>query len=49
MYPNYPEYYHKIGLPFLLEVVNVSEIFEDFEIPQISPKLDEIQKRREQR
>ena len=49
MYPNYPEYYHKIGLPFLLEVVDVSEIFEDFEIPQISPKLDEIQKRREQR
>lgn len=28
MYPNYPEYYHKIGLPFLLEVVDVSEIFE---------------------
>ena len=39
MYPNYPEYYHKIGLPFLLEVVDVSEIFEDFEIPQISPKI----------
>ena len=28
MYPNYPEYDHKIGLPFLLEVVDVSEIFE---------------------
>ena len=39
MYPNYPEYYHKIGLPFLLEVVDVSEIFEDFEIPLISPKI----------
>ena len=39
MYPNYPEYYHKIGLPFLLEVVDVSEIFEDLEIPQISPKI----------
>ena len=39
MYPNYPEYYHKIGLPFLLEVVDVSEIFEDFEIPLISPQI----------
>ena len=39
MYPNYPEYYHKIGLPFLLEVVDVSEIFEDFEISLISPKI----------
>ncbi len=39
MYPNYPEYYHKIGLPFLLEVVDVSEIFEDFEISMISPKI----------
>ncbi len=39
MYPNYPEYYHKIGLPFLLEVVDVSDIFEDEEIPQISPKI----------
>ncbi len=38
MYPNYPEHYHKIGLPFLMEVVDVSEIFEDFEIPLISPK-----------
>jgi len=36
---SYPEYYHKIGLPFLLEVVDVREIFEDFEIPQISPKI----------
>ena len=39
MFPNYPEYYHKIGLPFLLEVVDVSEIFEDYEIPEISPKI----------
>ncbi len=39
MFPNYPEYYHKIGLPFLLEVVDVSDIFEDEEIPQISPKI----------
>ena len=39
MFPNYPEYYHKIGLPFLLEVVDVSDIFEDYEIPQISPKI----------
>ena len=39
MYPNYPEYYHKIGLPFLLEIVDVSDIFEDEEIPQISPKI----------
>ena len=39
MFPNYPEYYHKIGLPFLLEVIDVSDIFEDEEIPQISPKI----------
>jgi hypothetical protein len=39
MFPNYPEYYHRIGLLFLLEVVDVSEIFEDYEIPQISPKI----------
>ena len=39
MYPNYPEYYHKIGLPFLLEIVDVSDIFEDDEIPLISPKI----------
>ena len=39
MFPNYPEYYHKIGLPFLLEVIDVSNIFEDDEIPQISPKI----------
>ena len=39
MFPNYPEYYHKIGLPFLLEVIDVSDIFEDKEIPQISPKI----------
>jgi hypothetical protein len=39
MYPNYPEYYHKIGLPFLLEIVDVSDIFEDEEIPLISPKI----------
>ena len=39
LFPNYPEYYHKIGLPFILEVVDVSDIFEDDEIPQISPKI----------
>jgi len=39
MFPNYPEYYHKIGLPFLLELIDVSDIFEDEEIPQISPKI----------
>ena len=39
MFPNYPEYYHRIGLPFLLEVVNVRDIFKDEEIPQISPKI----------
>ena len=39
MFPNYPEYFHRIGLPFLLEVVDVSEIFEDYEIPEISPKI----------
>ena len=39
MFPNYPEYYHKIGLPFILEVVDVSYIFNDEEIPHISPKI----------
>lgn len=39
MFPNYPEYYHKIGLPFILELVNVGTVFEDYEIPQISPKI----------
>ena len=39
MFPNYPEYYHKIGLPFILEVVDVSDIFSDEEISQISPKI----------
>ena len=39
MFPNYPEYYHRIGLPFILELVNVREVFEDNEIPQISPKI----------
>ena len=39
MFPNYPEYYHKIGLPFLLEIVDVSDIFEDEEIPLILPKI----------
>ena len=39
MFPNYPEYYHKIGLPFLLELIDVSDIFEDEEIPRISPKI----------
>ena len=33
------EYYHKIGLPFILELVNVGTVFEDYEIPQISPKI----------
>ncbi|MBR6450975.1 MAG: Rpn family recombination-promoting nuclease/putative transposase [Fibrobacter sp.] len=39
MFPNYPEYYHRIGLPFILEVVDVSDIFNDEEISQISPKI----------
>ncbi len=39
MFPNYPEYYHKIGLPFLLEIVDVGDIFEDEEIPLILPKI----------
>ena len=39
MFPNYPEYYHKIGLPFILELVDVSDIFSDEEISQISPKI----------
>ena len=39
MFPNYPEYYHKIGLPFILEVVDVSDIFSENEISKISPKI----------
>lgn len=39
MFPNYPEYYHKIGLPFILERVDVGNIFSDNEISQISPKI----------
>ena len=39
MFPNYPEYYHKIGLPFILELVDVGDIFSDDEISQISPKI----------
>ena len=39
MFPNYPEYYHKIGLPFILERVDVGIIFSDNEISQISPKI----------
>ena len=39
MFPNYPEYYHKIGLPFILEVVDISDIFSEDEISKISPKI----------
>ena len=39
MFPNYPEYYHRIGLPFILEVVDVSDIFNEDEISNISPKI----------
>ena len=39
MFPNYPEYYHRIGLPFILEVVDVSDIFSEDEISKISPKI----------
>ena len=39
MFPNYPDYYHRIGLPFLLEVVDVSDIFKESEIPKLSPKI----------
>ena len=39
MYPDYPEYFHKIGLPFILEVVNVNDVFNESEISQISPKM----------
>ena len=39
MFPNYPEYYHKIGLPLILERVDVGNIFSDNEISQISPKI----------
>ena len=39
MFPNYPEYYHKIGLPFILELVDVGDIFSENEISQISSKI----------
>ena len=39
MFPNYPEYYHRIGLPFILEVVDISDIFSEDEISKISPKI----------
>ena len=39
MFPNYPEYYHRIGLPFILEVVDISDIFNEDEISKISPKI----------
>ena len=39
MFPNYPEYYHRIGLPFILEIVDISDIFSEDEISKISPKI----------
>ena len=39
MFPNYPEYYHRIGLPFILEVVDISDIFSEDEISKISSKI----------
>ena len=39
MFPDYPEYYHRIGLPFVLEVVDIGDSFSTNEIRDISPKI----------
>ena len=39
MFPDYPEYYHRIGLPFVLELVDIGDTFSTNEIREISPKI----------
>lgn len=39
MFPDYPEYYHRIGLPFVLELVDIGGSFSTDEIRDISPKI----------
>ena len=39
MFPDYPEYYHRIGLPFVLELVDIGDSFSTNEIRDISPKI----------
>ena len=39
MFPDYPEYYHRIGLPFVLELVDIGDSFSTDEIRDISPKI----------
>ncbi|WP_308602079.1 Rpn family recombination-promoting nuclease/putative transposase, partial [uncultured Fibrobacter sp.] len=39
MFPDYPEYYHLIGLPFVLELVDIGDTFSTNEIRDISPKI----------
>ena len=39
MFPDYPEYYHRIGLPFVLELVDIGDTFSTNEIRDISPKI----------
>ncbi len=35
MFPNYPEYYHKIGLPFVLETIDLEHSIDDSELEKI--------------
>ncbi len=35
MFPNYPEYYHKIGLPFVLETIDLGHAIDDSELEKI--------------
>ena len=39
MFPDNPEYYHRIGLPFVLELVDIGDSFSTDEIRDISPKI----------
>lgn len=39
MFPDYPAYYHRIGLPFVLELVDIGDSFSTNEIRDISPKI----------
>ena len=39
MFPDYPAYYHRIGLPFVLELVDIGDSFSTDEIRDISPKI----------
>ena len=38
-FPNYPEYYRNIGLPFRLELVDIGNTFTTEEMDKLSPKI----------